>query len=273
MGFFTPEREAVVVGIYEPPQRSTDKECELLEDRDEAAAANAVADLLGLERVGVMVSHPPRSKEEGATLSGPELILSAQLAIEAGRRPRGAPAAASAAAGGGRVPTPFVTVRVTANDKGEAVFDAYQVSEQCMDMVERGALSADPSKPDQVRVDSKFHAIVEAKPAEFVPIELFLVNVPIGQERYFLSTYFPREPRVHRPLLLADLKEHIARRADRERRGVVEALRDLHAVVFIAKHPLLRAEVLPALCDAVLDPDAVLDEGHELLLRSIANEE
>ena len=148
--------------IYEPPQeasgssvrcatpstrhdnaRRSERGFELLED-DRAEDVAALAALLGLQRVGWIVACPPR--EEGFILSGEEVITAALEQLEAAD---------------GVNETPFVTVRVSVAETGEASFEAYQVSKQCMAMVAEGALAPDDDNLTSVLVHETYTAIVE----------------------------------------------------------------------------------------------------------------
>ena len=114
--------EARVEAVYEPPQDCSENGFVLLED-DKAEAVAQLAQLLGLVRVGWIFACPPR--EDGFVFSGEEAIQAAMEQLEAAD---------------GVAETPYVSVRVTVNEKGEANFEAYQVSQQCMAMVAEGAL-------------------------------------------------------------------------------------------------------------------------------------
>ena len=87
--------------MYEAVQEGSAEGFELMEDEAEERA-DAVAGFLGLERVGVLVCHPPRA--EGCLLTGAEVIFAAQenLAVGADR--------------------PFIVVRATVNEEVTAVF-------------------------------------------------------------------------------------------------------------------------------------------------------
>ena len=105
-GTFEEDGSARVEAIYEPPQEGRDRGFELLED-ERAEQVEALAALLGLRRVGWIVACPPR--EDGFVLSGDEVVAAALEQLEAAQ---------------GVEETPFVTVRVTVNEAGEANFEA-----------------------------------------------------------------------------------------------------------------------------------------------------
>ncbi|KAA0175078.1 hypothetical protein FNF27_03376 [Cafeteria roenbergensis] len=129
LGFFTEEGEAVAVAAYEPPQVASVDACELLED-PRAETVSALAQLLGMERVGMLYCHPPRHDPDRAfTVIAPEVVMAARAQAEAGPG------------------SPFVTVKVTATETGEVSTEAFQVSDQGCVMVDKGAVSA--AKPGQ----------------------------------------------------------------------------------------------------------------------------
>lgn len=72
-------------------------------------------------------------------------------------------------AAGGIADTPFVTVKVTLNDEGQSVIEAFQVSKQCMEMVAEGVLEISKDL-GCCSVNSTFTAVVEGKNADKVSI-------------------------------------------------------------------------------------------------------
>jgi hypothetical protein len=69
--------------------------------------------------------------------------------------------------------------QVSCDEQGMAVFDAFQLSPQCLEMVAEGALLPLPGKPNYCAVHETFTAMVEAKPAKAIDTDFFLANVPI----------------------------------------------------------------------------------------------
>jgi len=82
LGFFTDDDEAVAVALYEPPQEGSHEQLVLLPDYRAAAVART-ADLLGMQRVGVAFTHPPR-EADGMPFTGEELCQCARARVEAG---------------------------------------------------------------------------------------------------------------------------------------------------------------------------------------------
>ena len=115
-GKFTDDNSAQVEAIYEPPQEADPDAAEgfvLLDDPFEDTVEQ-LAQFLGLRRVGWIFGHPPR--EDGFVMSAAEIIMAAEFQLEAA---------------GGIEETPFVTVKVTVGDDGNASVEAFQVSKQC----------------------------------------------------------------------------------------------------------------------------------------------
>lgn len=71
---------------------------------------NDIAHRLGLQKVGWVFAHPPR--EKGFHFSCPEIMFAAEQQLEAAR---------------GVEDTPFVTVKITLDDKNQMVVEAFQV--------------------------------------------------------------------------------------------------------------------------------------------------
>jgi len=107
-GTFESDNSAKIVCIYEPPQDTTDTSFELLED-SKAETVEALANMLGLVKVGWILSHPPR--EKGFFFSGAEIIFAAEQSLEAAN---------------GVNDTPFVNIRVTVDETNNVVVDATQ---------------------------------------------------------------------------------------------------------------------------------------------------
>ena len=233
--------------------RRSERGFELLED-DRAEDVAALAALLGLQRVGWIVACPPR--EEGFILSGEEVITAALEQLEAAD---------------GVHETPFVTVRVSVAETGEASFEAYQVSKQCMAMVAEGALAPDDDNLTSVLVHETYTAIVEGKRAEAVDTPFFLCNVPVKQhssDRY--ASKFPKENRLV-PQTRDDLKELL--KASRSATGnFVDALADFGVLLFLMSFPDIfdRQGFVPAVCASVVDRSVPLDEGYGLILASFS---
>lgn len=229
------DQGAKVECIYEPPQTCDANSFEINDD----GKGDMLASLLSLQRVGWIFAHPPR--EDGFLFSGAEILQAAQFQLEAAD---------------GVHETAFVSVKVYVNEQGEANFEAYQVSQQCMSMVAEGALGTDPEDLSACAVHPTFTAIVEGKQAASVNTNFFLCNVPVKQhESTKLRASFPKENRLI-PQTRDDLKAVLAQKQD---------LMDFSLLLFLSSFPAI-FDFLPSL---IADPYN-LDEGYRLILYSFA---
>lgn len=105
--------------------------------------------------------------------------------------------------------TPFITVRVTLDEKSQAHVDAFQVSKQCMEMVAEGVLQVCPHL-GCLGVHPTFTAVVEGKNSKEVDNNFFLVTTPIEQfDSHFLVNMFPPSNRVGVMGTREDMKKQI----------------------------------------------------------------
>lgn len=254
-GTFDDDGGAHVECIYEPPQQSDDRRFELLEDPQEDAVA-ALAALLGLRRVGWIFAHPPREKD--FIMSGEETIRAAMEQLEAAQ---------------GVAKTPFVSVRVTVNEKGESNFEAYQVSLQCMAMVAEGALAPDEEDAAACAVHETFTAIVEGKRAPSVNASFFLCNVPVKQHSSTsLVAKFPKENRPTQTQTRDDIKVQLQRARSASGGQIVSELADFSLLLYLMTFPQIfdHQAFIPAVCNCIVDRTVQLDEGYKLILYSFS---
>ena len=119
-----------------------------------------------------------------------------------------------------------------------------------------------------VQMDRRFKAIVEGKYSERVPVGYLIKPIAVAQETYFLHSKFPvmaRKAAQGATVGLPDLRRHLRGKSGD---ALVEALRDFEALLCVAGTDV-GPEILAALCDSVLDPDRPLEEGHEMLLKTV----
>jgi len=237
--------------IYEPPQEATDISFQLLPD-PKAEAVDAIASMLGLQKVGWVVAHPAR--EKGFFFSGPEILFTAEQQLEAAE---------------GVADTTFVTVKVTVDEANQIVVEAFQVSKQCMEMVAEGVLTVSANL-GSCAVNPTFTALVEGKPVKEVDNNFFLSTTPIEQfESKFLVSTFPKANRVAVTQSREDIKRQLSK-AGREGWTFVDLLADFHLLLYLTQYLGLKDDI-PLLCKSVVDREnAPLDEGYRLLLSSIA---
>lgn len=247
--------KVIVEAIYEPPQEADPEAAEgfvILEDPDEETVEN-LAQMLGLQRVGWIIGHPPR--EEGFQLSAAEIIMAAELQLESA---------------GGIEPTPFVTVRVTVGDDGNVAAEAFQVSLQCMEMAAEEALGVGPN-PGFCYVEETFTAIQEGKPSATVENNFFLTLVPVNTHRSdtFVSL-FPRANRAYddRSQTHDEMKRQLSK-SGQNGWTFVDLLSDFALLLYLCKF-LDAATDMPKICRSVRDREVPLDDGYKIIISSMA---
>ncbi|KAJ0395411.1 hypothetical protein P43SY_003835 [Pythium insidiosum] len=241
-------KEVTVDFIYEPPQEGDLYGFEVFDD-PHADKVDAVAAALGREKVGWVFSHPPR-EEESFHFSAREVLLAAQLQADAG--------------GKGSL---FVTLKVTLDKEGQASFEAFQVSDQCVDMYGAGALQEHESDPKACAVHPTFTALVEAKPSPVVDTNFFLCVVPVTMHDSALRCEFPK---LHREGSLRTRDALRAQLTKYRSEDYVKRISDFQLLVFLADF-LDAATDIPSICQSVRDPSAVpLGLGYPLLIDSVA---
>jgi len=247
-GTASEEGEVKVEAVYEVPQTFSEDEGLAILDDEREEQVDKLAALLGLQRVGIMFSHAPRAK--GFNFTADEVLTSAAYQMEAGEK------------------STFVTVKVTANDDGTTKMEAWQVSDQCVEMMSREALLVNPEDPKTTLIDETFTAIVEAKEAKTVDNDFFLVAVPIKMHdsEVFASASFPPANRETRPQVGEDIAEHLL-----EQRAAPDAakLADFHLLLFATGRVFDLDADMPTICSAVLNKGEI-QEGHMLMLKSLA---
>lgn len=233
--------------IYEPPQHGTPHGFEVLDDPN-ADRVDAVAEALGREKVGWVFSHPPR-EDEAFHFSAHEVMLAAQLQADAGGKE-----------------SSFVTLKVTLDKQGQASFEAFQVSDQCVEMFSAGALVEHEEDPKSCGVHDTFTALVEAKPATSIDNNFFLCVVPVVTHESEMKCDFPKLNREGSFRTRAALKEQLQRYRSEE---YVKRISDFQLLVFLADFldPLTD---IPAICQSVRNPHIPLDSGYPLLIDSVA---
>jgi nuclear protein localization family protein 4 len=238
--------------IYEPPQSNTDTSFELEED-PLAEVVDKLAANLGLTKVGWIFAHPPR--EEKFHFNSAEIIEAAEQQLLAAE---------------GISDTPFVTVKVTLDPKTNLpIAEGFQVSKQAMEMAAEGALTIHPVHPGSCGVKDTFTAYVEHKPTKEIENDFFLINLPIaGYESETFLSDFPRLNRMGNMQSREDLKKQL-NRAGKQGWTFEALLADFQLLLFLTQF-LDANHDLPMICKSILDKAIPLDEGHMLIIRSLA---
>ena len=238
--------------IYEPPQNNTDVSIELPDD-PLADTVDNLAKQLGVQKVGWIFAHPLR--EEKFHFSASEVIEAAEQQLIAAE---------------GINETPFVTVKVTLDAKtGMPIAEGFQVSKQAMEMAAEGAIEVHPSNLGMSKVNDTFTAYVEHRPTKEVDNDFFLMRVPIGayESEVFLSD-FPRLNRLGTMQSREDLKKQL-NRAGKQGWSFQALLADFQLLLFLTQF-LDAKDDLPMICKSAMDQNIPIDEGHSLIIRSLA---
>ena len=157
-----------VHAIYEPKQDSTAHEIVLVDDAEAEARLAKLVAMMGLTRVGLIIGHPARDY----AFSVNELLLASKLhaqAVEADGDK------------GGR----FIVMKARpvleseTNIDGVATMEAYQVTDQCVELATREEPAFSQSKTDprvaKTRADCCF--VVEKKEQRKATMEFFTARV------------------------------------------------------------------------------------------------
>lgn len=270
----TVDRESGVVSvsaIFEPPQHgdptlyhparaaAAADGAEGAADADRATAeADRLARLLGMRRVGWIFSH--RADGRDHALSARDIGMAAKLQLEAESDDSDDEASADAFAH-------FVTIEVSIQSQGERHFEAYQLSEQCVEMARAGVLMPTSDGSEMRTLEP---VKVEASETTAVDTDFFLVVVPITQhEGGPLRTAFPVENRELEPQTANDVRRVLESAPSGS--TFTERIADFHLLLFLS-HILDIETDMPALAAAVrerreLEPH---EEGYKLLIESMA---
>jgi nuclear protein localization family protein 4 len=288
-GRFTDDGGVTVDAFYEPAQDCTDVSIALSEDPFESRA-HAVAGLLGLELVGILFAHPPR--DYACAIN--EVILAAQIharALEAATRRAAdaADAATAAAAAAGKLPKRpdgteavvelaarrFVTLQarlILAGEEipGVAVVEAYQLSDQALDLVKAGVFKQSATDARCAKTaDAEAFFLLEGKPSRKATAEHFVSRVHDMARAYAspLRTGFAIANRPTAPQTQQHLREHLLRRRGEP---FARVLADFQLLVFIS-HMLDMATDMPVLCQSVAAGDSSQLDGFQMMLNAFAD--
>jgi nuclear protein localization protein 4 homolog len=254
-GKVSEDNKILVEAIYEPPQELDSESAEgfIFADDPMEETVEQIANFLGLKRVGWIFSHPPREKT--LVLTAAEIILAAEFQLQAA---------------GGVEESPFVTVKVTLGDDGNASVEAFQVSLQCMSMVAEEALQI-TSNPAVCSVHETFTAIQEGKVSKTVDNNFFLNVVPIVQHTSdLLVSQFPKFNRDHDDRVPnQDAMKKQLSKSGTAGWTFVELLADFNMLIFISKFLDMTTD-MPKICESIVDREKPLNDGYKLILGSLA---
>ena len=218
-----------------------------------------MASCLGLEKVGFMFSHPPG--REGYHFSTHEILNAGLACLEATQ---------------GQKDSPFVVLKGTLDDDNKASFDAFQLTEQCLEMVAEEALLEMAQKPGLSAVDEMYTAIVEAKQAHVVDNDFFIQRVPIlAHDSGLASAAFPRYNRLHEFPSNEELAKLIPL-GEPTKELVLERVADFNVLLFLSQ--MFGLDELADICESVRGKvfkgefeEKPLKEGYVFMISSMAH--
>jgi len=248
-GTFDSASNAVTVhSVYEPEQRGVgESSFEVLPDAREEKV-DRLAALLGLSRVGIMITHPARHSDE-MILSGREIMLLAREQSRFGDH--------------------CVCVAIAPNPETKEInAQAWQASEQCVHLYRIGLLSEHPSDvrfchssqplelaQDEVDAKGKKQCIIK-EPSHSVDCRWMIGYCAVeSMTSSIVSSRFMRISRPgEAPPTLTNLQNFL-KDPKRKDKKFVEKLSDFHVLVFLTEHLFDIKSDMPLICDAVVRRD------------------
>ncbi|OEL35781.1 NPL4-like protein [Dichanthelium oligosanthes] len=248
-------KEVFVDFIYEPPQQGSEDVVHLMRDPDEEARVDAIAEGLGMHRVGLVFTQAVgrKASETGEyTMSNREVVQATQLQAEGG------------------IPewiTAIVKLEVGDDGTGDVHFEAFQMSEICVKLFKDGVLETEVGETDDPRLSKMQKEVVAGgKDTMEVDNDFFLVPVKISDHQGPLLVGFPIENRGS-PVGMSALKSHLDRT---KHLTFVRRISDFHLLLKVATFLDVKAD-MPPLASCVKTQSRV-PEGYQLLIESLANQ-
>ncbi|KAK1443717.1 nuclear protein localization 4 like protein [Babesia gibsoni] len=238
---------AVCEGIYEPPQKSSLCDVELLPD-EFLPIADTIAGKFGLERIGHIITHLPRENY----LSPQDIVDCAKIQLERAHNTHYT----------GYPVSTHVTCTMHPDSEGKPGLNVFMASDTAMALVRDGTISHVQKDPMVVTIrepsskNEVLPQIIESgkEVTSFDPSWLIIrVNdsAPIVPNSMFKYFDFPRENRSGQPVTNNAVKKFLSSRLA----GGLEASNpsifcDFHLLLYLAK--ILDIETSLAICDAIL---------------------
>lgn len=240
--------------IYEPPQLGEEERLVLMRDSGEEKVVDAIANGLGMRRVGFIFTQAVGQDKKDYTMSHLEIAQAVKLHAESGLK---------------EWVTALVKLKVNDDGVADVHFEAFQMSDMCVRLFKEDWFDFECGK-DGEEVDPKVsrmkkEVVVGGKDVREVDNDFFLVVVSIFDHQGPLSTTFPIENR-NSPVTTKAVKMHLERTKSLP---FVKRISDFHLLLTLARFLDLNADI-PALTQCVHSQTAV-PEGYQLLIDSIAN--
>lgn len=249
------EKTTCVEAMYEPVQRGSADTYDLVsgpEAGDISDRAAALATLLDMRPVGMVVSTRARK----CILSAKDMVTACEMLAPLTETQR----------------KDFVVLLVGVEQSGETSFEAYQISDQAVEMYEAGIFAPlSEQKPNGGRVLAVEDVLVEGKETRKIHTEFFLLNVPIrSADSGKLRIRFPVENRELQPQGPSDVRAAVAANVDANKEvSYGKRLADFHLLLFLSSFFDMGTD-MPGLAGAVRDGTDEIEEGYRLMIDTMA---
>nr|CAG4719399.1 unnamed protein product [Naegleria fowleri] len=227
--------------IYEPKQESTPTGFTQLEDPIYNDRADTLAAMLGMKKVGWIFSHDGQREYP---LLGPEILKAAEFQSKYGPS--------------------FVTITACPDEEGKIVFEAYQVSKQCVELWEKGLLEPHPTNPEFII--TKKQVEIERKMTNEIDALLLVSNVAIASHQGNFLVGFPPRNRPGNEALqsMDELKQVLL---ERKKQKFVDRVSDFDLLLFLTDYLSLTSD-FPDLCEAICSKNNARASGFEALINA-----
>lgn len=241
---------AVISAIYEPPQKSNEKEAVFDNEKDhDIEKVNELARSLGLQQIGFIWTDlqidrngklvNSRNKFGELPLTSRELFRMAKF-----QNKHPSPCRQSSS---GYCGSKFISALVTGTDDGRVEIQVFQASDQCMALVKDGIITVSDNPqfmrlkrlrrrylPDVVyTTKNEYNREVLQKANPNMPLEFFIIRLSEGAAKnpnpFFKSIQFPIENRSNKNQSLEMVNNQI------NSAPLHSALSDFHLLIYLAK--------------------------------------
>lgn len=254
-GHIDEEKNAIIHAIYEPPQQGSTDSLILERNTSQEKLADRIATIWGWQKVGWVFSQS--TKERDFLFSSEEVLQMAAIQEEMGECALTAVVALLPAEEPDDVP--------------EVHFEAFQVSQQCVQLFKEGWFSDASDSNNILKVTNpkdptdKTPVIVSRKDVNEVDVDYFLVPVGIKDHEGVVLNSFAVENRLL-PQGPAELKAHLNKYSSIP---FSSRLKDFHLMLYLADKAGLTPEDIDSIAAAAMSGDPI-PEGYEMIINGVA---
>jgi hypothetical protein len=241
--------------IYEPPQEHASSGVTLADDPQEAKLVDTIAQALGVQKVGWILTVTPKD-ERDYILSSHEVVRAAHQHADAIKQY-------------GDAGKSFVTVKVSTDEENAVHFEAFQVTDQAVRLVQNDLIK--PPKDPKLVVAKQEVIMARAgagrKDSPEIDPDVLIKPIAVKNHTGPLACNFEIENRPEQPQNMTALKRHLTQFKSKP---FLLAVSDFHFIRYLGKEFLSPETDIPALCEAVKTGNSDALEGFKLLVDSIA---